>query len=151
MTPLTTIFYMLFYGFKKNFLGWIENSLNNKEFCIINGGITTHYLKLKKGTHQGDPISAYLFILVLEAVFYVIKSNKNFKGLSTFKHEFLYTAYADDTSFFLKDKVSVFETFNIFHKFSLVSGLSPNTTKCEIASIGTLKGGKSGTLWHEIS
>ena len=41
--------------------------------------------------------------------------------------------------FLKKDKISVFETLNIFHKFSLVSGLSPNTTKCEIAGIGTLK------------
>ena len=53
--------------------------------------------------------------------------------------------------FFKKDKISVFETLNIFHKFSLVSGLSPNTTKCEIAGIGTLKMGKCGTLWNEMS
>ena len=46
----------------------------------------------------------------------------------------------DDTTFFLKDKISVFETLNIFHKFSLVSGLSLNTTKHEIDGIGTLKG-----------
>ena len=57
------------YGFKKNFLRWIETLLNNEESCITNGGITTHYFKLKKGTRQGDPISVYLFILVLEAVF----------------------------------------------------------------------------------
>ena len=42
--------------------------------------------------------------------------------------------------FFLKDNISVFETLNIFHKFSLVSGLNPNIVKCEIAGIGTLKG-----------
>ena len=81
-----------------------------------------------------------MFILVLEAVFCVIKSSKNVKGLNIFNHELLYTAYADDTTFFLKDKISVFETLNIFHKFVLVSGLSPNTKKCEIAGIGALKG-----------
>ena len=67
------------YGFKKNFLRWIETLLNNQESCIINRGITTHYFKLKKGTHQDDLISAYLFILVLEAAFCVIKSNKTLK------------------------------------------------------------------------
>ena len=60
--------------------------------------------------------------------------------MNIFNHEFLDTAYADDNTFFSKDKISVFETVNIFHKFSLVSGLSPNTTKCEISGIGTLKG-----------
>ena len=128
------------YGFMKNVLRWIETLLNNQESCIINRGTATHYFKLKKGTRQGDPIAAYLFILVLEAVFCVIKSNENIKGLNIFNHEFFYTAYADDTTFFLKDKISVFETLNIFHKFSLVSGLSPNATKCEIAGIGRLKG-----------
>ena len=91
------------YGFKKNFLTWIETLLNNQESCIINGGITTHCFKLKKGTRQGDPISAYLFILVIEAVFCVIKLSKNIKGLNVFNHDFLYTVYADDTTFFLKD------------------------------------------------
>ena len=83
---------------------------------------------------------------MLEAVFCVIKSNKNVKDLNIFNHEFLYTAYADDTTLFLKDMISVFKTLNIFHKFSLVSELSPNTTKCEIAGIGTLKE-VNGALW----
>ena len=124
-------------GYKENFLRWIETLFSNQEFCIINWGITTHYFKLKKVTRQGDPISAYLFILVLEAVFCVIISNK---GLNIFSHEFLYPAYTDDTNFSLKDTISVFETLNILHKFSLVSGQSPNTAKWEIAGIGTLKG-----------
>ena len=68
-----------------------------------------------------------------------VKPNKNIKGLKIFNHEFLYIDYADDTTCFLKDNISVYETLNIFHKFSLVSGLGPNTTKCEIACIGTLK------------
>ena len=53
------------YGLKKSFLKWIENLLNNLESYII----TIDYFKLKKGTRQGDSISAYLFILVLEAYF----------------------------------------------------------------------------------
>ena len=60
--------------------------------------------------------------------------------MNIFNLEFLYTAYIYDTTFFLKDKISVFETLNVFYKFSLVSGLSPNTTKCETDGIGTLRG-----------
>ena len=60
--------------------------------------------------------------------------------MSIFNHEFLYTAYADETTFFLKDMISVFVTLNIFCRFSLVSALSSNNTKNERADIGTLKG-----------
>ena len=68
------------------------------------------------------------------------KSNKNIKGLNIFDHEFLYTAYVNNTTFFLKDRNLFFETLNIFHNFYLVSVLKPNTKECEITVIGTLKG-----------
>ena len=92
------------YRFSNRFLKWVKILLKNQESCIINGGNTTKHFKLQKGTRQGDPISAYLFILVLEIVYLSIKENKKIKGLNIFNHTFLYTAYADDTTFFLKDK-----------------------------------------------
>ena len=78
-----------------------------------------------------------MFILVLEAVYCAIKSNKNIKGLNIFNDQFLYTAYAGDT-LFLKVKISVFKTLHSFLCFFF--GPSPNTAKCETAGIGTLKG-----------
>ena len=74
--------------------------LPNQESCVINGGSTTLYFKLEKGVRQGDPISAYLFIIVLEIIFVIIKSNANIKTPYIFNHNYLYTAYADDTTFF---------------------------------------------------
>ena len=60
--------------------------------------------------------------------------------MNIFKHEFLYTAYADDTTFFLKDRNSIIELMNELNTFSNFSGLKPNKTKCEIAGIGVLNG-----------
>ena len=130
------------YGFGNRFVRWVKILLKNQESCIINGGNTTKYFKLEKGTRQGDPISAYLFILVLEKVFLSIKEYKNIKGLNIFNHIFLHTAYADDTTFFLKDKKSLIEVMKVFDIFSYFSGLKPNKSKCENAGIGALKGVK---------
>ena len=91
-------------------------------------------------TCQCDPISAYLCIRVLEIVFNLIKQNKDIHGLTFFDHTFLYTVYADDTTFFLKDKESVKKVMNVFDTFSIYSGLKPNRSKCEIAGISVLKG-----------
>ena len=99
------------YGFGKTFIKWVKTLLNNQESRIINRGFTTKYFKLHEGTRQGEPISAYLFILVLEIVFNLIKQNKDLRNLTFFDHTFLRTAYADDTTFFLKDKESVKEIF----------------------------------------
>ena len=128
------------FGFGYSFIQWIKILLKGQESCIINGEKTSQYFKLERGMRQGDPISAYLFILVLEIVFLSLKQDKNMKGIELFQHEFLYTAYADDTTFFLKDKNSVILLFDVFRNFSLFSGLKPNKSKCEIARIGVLKG-----------
>ena len=85
------------YGFGKTFIKWIKILLNNQESCIINGRIPTKYFKSHKGTCQGDPISSYLFILVFEIVFNLIKQNKDIHELTFFDHTFLCTVYADDT------------------------------------------------------
>ena len=50
------------FGFGKTFIKWIQILLSIQESCIINGGTITKYFKFQKGTRQGDPISAYLFI-----------------------------------------------------------------------------------------
>ena len=54
--------------------------LKNQESCVINGGTTTKSFKLNRGARQGDPISAYLFILAFEILFLLIKENPHIKG-----------------------------------------------------------------------
>ena len=53
---------------------------------------------------------------ISEIFFRFVKNNPNVKGLTIFKHEFLYTGHADDTTFFLKDR-------------KLISDLKPNKKK----------------------
>ena len=73
----------------------------------MNGGHTTHYLNLERGTCEGNPISACLFILVLQILHILTKSNINVHSIKIFKHEYLYTADADGETFFKKDISSV--------------------------------------------
>ena len=127
------------YGFGDNFTEWIEILLNNQKSCVINGGLTTKYFKLERGACQGDPISAYLIIFALEIFFITIKTNKNTHGLNIFDHEYLYTAYADNTTFFLEDISSIKVVLKDLQCFSSFSGFRPNFAKCEIAGIGVLK------------
>ena len=130
------------YGFKQDFIKWIQSLIRNQESSVINGGTTTNYFKLERGTRQGDPISAYWFTLVLEIAFLFIIQNENINGLNIFESIFLYTAYADHTTFFLKDEKPVIELMKTFDIFSTFSGLKPNKSKCEIAGLGALKGVK---------
>ena len=114
--------YLKKYRYGNDFIKWVEMLLECQESCVINGGSATKYFKLQKGARQGDPISASLFILCLEIVFILIKANKRVKGINIFEHTYLYLAYADDTTFFLRDKISIKEFFNTFATFSSIQG-----------------------------
>ena len=88
------------FAFGKVLLKLIQILLTNQESYVINGDITTSYLKMEKGARQEDLMPVFLFILVLEIVFIMIKPNQNSKTINIFDHAFFCTAYADDTTFF---------------------------------------------------
>ena len=70
------------HGFRNDFIRWITLLLKYQESYIINRGQTRNYFKLKRGRRQWYPLSAYLFILVLEIAFIKIKQNPNIKSLN---------------------------------------------------------------------
>ena len=128
------------FSFGENFIHWIKVLLNKQQSCVINGGFTTRYFNLVKGARQEDPILAYLFILALDVLFELIKNNDDIRGISIFNHAFLYTAVADDSTFFLNDLLLVKNLIDTFTVFFLFSGLKANFSKYEIAGLGSLKG-----------
>ena len=138
-------------GFDNEFQKWIQILMKNPELCVINGGKTTLYFKLERGARQGDPISAYLVIIALEVAFSLIKANSDIEGLRFFSHTFLYSAYADDTTFFLRDEKLATEVIKTFDKFSFFSGLKINNAKCKIAGIGVKKGVKMASVEWIVS
>ena len=84
-------------GFSLSFLEWIEAVLKNQELCVINSVQQQRILYYKKEhAKDGDPISDYLFILVLEILFYLIKTK--IESLNICDSFFLYSAYVDDTT-----------------------------------------------------
>ena len=89
-----------------------------KSSFILNGVFTIKYFNLEKGAFQGDPVFAYLFIFALEIIFLLIKNDSSTKGIKTFDYVFLYRAYADDSTFFLKNLASVKKLLDIFFYYS---------------------------------
>ena len=86
--------------------------------------------------HARETLSICVFILCLGILFILIKHD--YKEI--FEYCYLYKAYTNNTTFFLKDENSIFHLSEKFKLFSDFSGLKLNTTKCEIPGIGVLKG-----------
>ena len=55
--------------------------------------------------------------------------------MTLFEYNHLYSAYADNATFFLKDIISIRYMVDTFKFFSYFSGLKPNLTKPEIGGI----------------
>ena len=98
---------------------------------------TSNFKKVQEKKTQFLLIYLFLF---LKLPLFSLKKIKVLRVSIFFDNILFCSAYADDTKFFVSDEDSVIKVINAFHKFSLVSGLTPNDTKCEIAGIAFLKG-----------
>ena len=97
------------FGCSANFIQWIRALFCNQESCVMNNGHSSGYFKVDSGSHQGDPISAFLFILVLEILFIQVKSNHKIEGVRIFGHEIKLSAFADDVTYLLANLNSLEE------------------------------------------
>ena len=127
------------FGFGPDFIQWVRTLFYNAESCVINNGRSTGYFRPERGTRQGDPLSAYLFILALEVLLIQIKENNDIKGIIINNTNIKLSAYADDTYFLASDVISlqyIFKTCEIFQQFS---SLKLNLDKSHACWIGVAK------------
>ena len=86
-------------------------------------------IHLGRDARQGDSISAYLFVLALEILFQLIKSKPEIKGFTIFDHCYLYSAYTDETTFFLQDTISIKHIVDVFLSFFIFSRIKTKLKK----------------------
>lgn len=70
------------FNFGSKFIGMIKTLYNKPTFELKNNGWMSKPCTMQRGMHQGGPVSALLFILVLEILAVQIKSDNEIKGLS---------------------------------------------------------------------
>ena len=119
------------FNFGENFKKWIKIIYNGGKSCISNNGHISESFEIKRSTRQGDPISPLVFILCLEILVITLRSNENIGGIKVENNEIKLTAYADDATYFMKNKQSTEILLSTIEKFSKVSGLEVNRSKSE--------------------
>jgi hypothetical protein len=122
-------------GFPREFIELFNTLYNGAESAVMNNGMTTKYFPLERSCRQGDCLSAYLFILILEPLIRLIKEDHRILGLNPMKHNVKLSAYADDVNGFVRSEQELIAFIDCIDTFGLTSGLELNFDKTEALHI----------------
>ena len=118
------------------FLQWIHTFYNNISSCVVNNVFSTQHFTVESGVRQGDPLSAYLFIIVLEILCISLRNSKNIHGIKVDEEEIRLCLFADDLTGFLKDDFSLINFLKLIEDYGSCSGLKINNEKSETMLLG---------------
>ena len=137
------------FGCGPDFCKWISTFCNKiKSSVIVNGGLTS-WFPVRRGCRQGDPISCYIFIMCVEIMAHMIRTNTEIKGIVIEGIENKLSQYADDTEIMLEgDEISFIETIHTIERFSDISGLVLNTGKSSAIWLGNKKNSHTVYMPH---
>ena len=77
----------------------------------MNSRLSTGYFNLQRGSRQGDHLSPYNFILVIEILFIGVRNYDSFQGFYINNSIVKIPDYADDAYYFLKDIWPLYKLF----------------------------------------
>jgi hypothetical protein len=133
-------------NFGNNYIEYIKTLYRDIQTCVTNNGYSSQYFKPTRGIRQGCPISAMLFIIVVEILANAIRKNPRISGIKIGQSEWKIGQYADDTSLFVQDEQSLSLALTLIEMFSKCSGLKMNRDKSESLYIGI-----SSNFRHKIN
>ncbi|GJV89187.1 RNA-directed DNA polymerase, eukaryota, reverse transcriptase zinc-binding domain protein [Tanacetum coccineum] len=128
------------FGFGDRWCGWIHSCLRSSRGSIFVNGSPTKEFQFHKGLKQGDPLSPFLFILIMESLHLSFQNVVNagmFKGVSIGSNLHLsHLFYADDVVFLGQWSNSNISTIiKVLKCFFCASGLSINMHKSKLMGI----------------
>ncbi|GJY89248.1 hypothetical protein Tco_0503876 [Tanacetum coccineum] len=93
------------FGFHERMIAWIMECVTSTSYSICVNGSLHGYFQGKRGLRQGDPLSPYLFTLVMEVLTLMIKRKVQESDLFTYhrfcsKMELINLCFADDLFLF---------------------------------------------------
>lgn len=130
------------FNFGPSFVRWVEVICKNIASCVMNNGECTPYFPVERGVRQGDPLSPYLFIVVLEVLQAHIRSNEGIRGIQIGDSEAKLVVFAVDITAFLDGKKSYDNLIAALKCYEKKSGLGVNENKTEAMWLGSSCGNK---------
>ena len=138
------------FNFGEKFVKWIRIIYTDIYTCVGNNGFYSDHFAMTRSIRQGCPISALLFILVLEILAINIRSDENILGVKLNNTEYKLSLMADDMTLIIANIESLNSAVKVFKTFEGFTGLKLNLSKTEIIPIGKLRNIQTTELNKEI-
>jgi hypothetical protein len=120
------------YGFPAEFSRTIKLLFFNRNAAVTVEDSTEH-LSCRQGVPQGDPIAPLLFVLALEPL--LAAARVEIEGIETPKGTLSNAAFADDSTFFIRDDRNVDQLVELLKTYSDVSGAVVNWHKSALTPL----------------
>ena len=116
-------------NFDPDFVKWVHILYNNTNSCVLNNGHKTGKFDLRRGVHQGCPLSALLFIILVQVLQQMLTNRKDISGVMVGDKEIKILQMADDTTIFTSDVQDIPKIVEVLNHFRSISGLKTNIEK----------------------
>ena len=124
-------------GFGKYIREWIRLFFSGREAYILMGGHLTEKIILEQGVPQGDVVSPYVFILMVEVLLIKINHTANIEGINFAKTEGRSETFADDTTIYItRSEKNLRNCVKYISAFATISGLQCNLDKTLVIPLG---------------
>ncbi|XP_021985761.1 uncharacterized protein LOC110881945 [Helianthus annuus] len=126
------------FGFHPTMVEWIMVCVSSTSFSICVNGNVYGYFKGRRGLRQGDPMSPYLFTLVMEILTSILHNASTIDSSFRFhnrcvKQRIINLCFADDLLLFARGEVASVKTImSSLNRFKDMSGLHPSLAKSTI-------------------
>ncbi|XP_035839381.1 uncharacterized protein LOC118486758 [Helianthus annuus] len=126
------------FGFNDNMVRWIMMCVSSTSFSVCVNGMVHGFFRGKRGLRQGDPISPYLFTLVMEVLTGILQHSVRIDSSFKYhnrceKQQIINLCFADDLFLFARGEVNSANCImTSLSKFSKMSGLVPNNQKSTV-------------------
>jgi hypothetical protein len=134
-------------GFGERWCSWIKHCISSVRFSVLINGSPSGFFSSSRGVRQGDPLSPFLFVLIMEAFSRMITAIYSRGLIAGFyvgnreqdRVEVSHLLFADDTLVFCGADASQISYMSaLLVCFEAVSGLKVNLTKSSLVPVGSL-------------
>ena len=133
------------FGFGSKWRGWIWECISSTSFSILVNGSHLSLFIASRGLRQGDPLSPFLFTLVVEVLGTLLSKAKEMRLIEGFEvgsngEAITHLQFADDTILFTFARwEEIIVLKRVLRCFQLVSGLKINLSKSFLVGVGSME------------